>query len=44
MKRYFGTLNRPLYYIYISVQSGGFPEEMKIARSLRYLKEVKYLI
>ena len=32
MKQYFGTLNRPLYYIYISVQSGGFPEEMKIAR------------
>ena len=32
MKQYFGTLNTPLYYIYISVQSGGFPEEMKIAR------------
>ena len=31
IKQCFGTLNRPLHYIYnISLQSGVFPEEMKI--------------
>ena len=33
IKQCFGTLNRRLYYIYnIFVQSGVFPEEIKIAR------------
>ena len=33
IKQYFGTLNRPLHYIYnISLQTGVFPEEMKIPR------------
>ena len=33
IKQCFGTLNRPLYYIYnISLQAGVFPEEMKVAR------------
>ena len=37
--RCFGTLNRPLHYIYnISLQSGVFPEEMKIARVIAMFK------
>ena len=33
IKQCFGTLNRPLHYIYnISLQSGVLPEEVKIAR------------
>ena len=33
IKQCFGTLNRPLHYIYnISLQTGLLPEEMKIAR------------
>ena len=33
IKQHFGTLNRPLHYIYsISLQTGIFPEEIKIAR------------
>ena len=30
IKQCFGTLNRSLHYIYISLQSGVFPEKMKI--------------
>ena len=39
IKQCFGTLNRPLHCIYnISLQTGVFPEEMKIARATTIFK------